>query len=204
MSIPPNPPVTKASFLKDFRNMQIQIALEHGSHLHLKLRRSDTGFYHFDIISWPGHLCYTGDMGSFLFRAATDMIQFFRTANLYSDAPPFDYWAQKCEALDRVDGVWQWSPDIFRQSIEETLEDVEADEPMRKAVARDVLPHVDDGERDAKQAAMDFQHNGRWPFADAWEWRTKEWSPRFMWCCYAIPQAISMFDALKAEQEARP
>lgn len=47
-------------------------------HRHLRFAIPGTGFYSFDIVTWPGHLAISGDLESFTFTRLPDMFDFFR------------------------------------------------------------------------------------------------------------------------------
>lgn len=49
------------------------------------------------------------------------------------------------------------------------------------------------------QRLYDFSHDG-FSFQD-WEYRSKEYSHRFLWCCHALEWAIKTYDAYKNEQK---
>jgi len=73
---------------------------------------------HFDLLTWPGYLCYTGDMGTYVFRRLHDMFQFFRRGESIGErCIDIRYWAEKLEAIDRVDGVREWTPEKFREEV---------------------------------------------------------------------------------------
>lgn len=151
----------------------------------------------FDLVTWPGYLCYSGDMGTFVFSRLPDMFEFFRAPASGKISINPQYWAEKVRAEDKHDGIEAYSPDRFREAIESWLNDTEATKEMRLAVKDNVLCHADDGEHEARRAAQDFVHEGETPFADFWEARLSEYTHRFIWCCYALVWGIQQFDAAK-------
>lgn len=62
---------------------------DEGLYRHLRFWKSESSFYHFDLITWPGYLTITGDIGCYTFRRIQDMFDFF-TGYLNSD-----YWSEK-------------------------------------------------------------------------------------------------------------
>ncbi len=68
----------EARFLKDVANHEMQIIRDDGVQRHLRFKKPGTMCYHFDLITWGGHLCYTGDMGTYVFTRVHDMFDFFR------------------------------------------------------------------------------------------------------------------------------
>jgi hypothetical protein len=81
----------------------------------------------FDIVTWPGSLCYTGDMGDFLFQRTADMIAFMRGACM-----SYSYAAEKCVAHDGR--LKEFSEarfeEILRDRLAEATEGLDADCPV--------------------------------------------------------------------------
>ena len=69
---------TPELFLRDVQQHQIQVIRHDGVNRHIRFKRPGSMSYYFDLITWPGHLCYTGDMGTYVFRRMDDMFEFFR------------------------------------------------------------------------------------------------------------------------------
>ena len=70
---------TEQSFLKDVAEHQMTVLRDDGVNRHVQFRRPGTICMGFELITWPGYLCYTGDMGTYVFRRLEDMFEFFRT-----------------------------------------------------------------------------------------------------------------------------
>jgi hypothetical protein len=89
-------------FIKDVSQHKMQILRDDGLYRHIRFKRENTSCYYFDLITWPGALCYTGDMGTFVFSRIPDMFEFFRTdgekgADLRINP---GYWSEKLLAVD--------------------------------------------------------------------------------------------------------
>lgn len=164
---------------------------------------------HFDVLTWPGYLCYTGDMGTYVFQRTRDMLEFFRAGQ--NDKPyriDFRYWAEKVEAADKVDGLSSFSANKFKEEVKDYFEQATSDDDewpeARKAalwaeIECDVLGRVeDDGPGVAWVALQEFSHDG-FEFQD-WERDCKEYSNRFLWCCHALEWAVRTYDEFHAEQ----
>ena len=65
-------------FTSDIAQHQMQVIRDDGVSRHLRFKRPNTMCMHFDLLTWPGYLCYTGDMGTYVFRRLEDMFPFFR------------------------------------------------------------------------------------------------------------------------------
>lgn len=190
---------TEERFLRDVAQHELTIVRDDGVNRHLRFQ--EPGYYtmHFDLITWPGYLCYTGDMGTYVFRRLKDMFEFFRTKGLRINP---GYWGEKLEAVDSCDGYRQWSQDKFRQRIREDFDDWLKDSGLpeeQQAAATeqfesDVISAIGDGKEAAYLAARDFEFAGRSPFSDWWEVDTDDYSFRFLWCCYALAWGVQQYD----------
>lgn len=192
------------TFLTDVASHRMEVIHDSPPHRHLRFS-SGSSVHHFNIVTWPGYLCISGDMGTFVFARVVDMFEFFR----YSNDGPLrineHYWAEKAKAVDRHGGVSEFDPEKFRAAIEERVADwneVEDPDPdLQAEVDERVLRRIDDGEPEAMRAALDFEHNGL-RFDDFWEVRCHSFTYRYTWCCYAIAWAIRQYDARRMEDAA--
>ena len=58
---------TVARFQHDIATHQVVILRDDGVYRHIRFKRPTTMCMHFDLVTWPGYLCYSGDMGCFVF-----------------------------------------------------------------------------------------------------------------------------------------
>ena len=206
--------ITEETFLKDVSKHVMTIELDSGIHRHLHFANPTTFNQWFDIVTWPGYLAFTGDMGGFVFTRLKDMFEFFggrpsdEKGKLYIN---LSYWAEKLEAVDRdgrTPGATQFSPELFRRKVEEHFTEWAEDEILTEKEAADfryeleeqVLRCEDDGEYEARKALSQFEHtiDGHpLEFHDTWEWDFSEYTYRFTWCCYAIAWAIQQYNKSK-------
>jgi len=201
---------TEQQFLKDVATHQMRIVRDDGVHRHLQFRRPESYCMGFDLITWPGYLCYTGDMGTYVFQRLKDMFQFFRTDLEHQHlregqtlAINLGYWGEKLQAADRHDGFRKWSKEKFEKRIREDFDQWLADneltvEQKEEAVGRfedEIIAGLDDGvQESAYRAAMDFEVEKQLPFEGWWEVDTEEYTHRFVWCCYALAWGIQQYD----------
>jgi hypothetical protein len=191
------------AFLKHVRDHAMTIVREDGVYRHLRFRKPGTSCMGFDIITWPGYLCFCGDMGTYVFQRLQDMLQFFRTKRRDDGSWSIDhrYWAEKVEAEDKNGGVKEYSEDKFREAVAEYLANRdELPEGLREAVEEEVLFHASE-EHEAYRAVHEFEHNG-WGFTDFFEYTLTDYTYRFRWCCLALAWAVEMYDAEKAKAPA--
>lgn len=177
-------------FLRDVDRHEIKILREEGVYRHLRFKRPDTSCMYFDIITWPGSLCYTGDMGTYVFARIEDMMYFFAQGEEDEVVTNYYYWTQKLQA-DSIygSGVREYSGDLFVDSITEDFENWKHDylednseedgdgnlivdpgaltfvEEQWDRVENEVLSCSHDGEHLAYEAALTFDveknDNGR-------------------------------------------
>ena len=190
--------VTEESFLRDVCKHRMTVLHDSGVYRHVRFAKPGTSIMQFDIVTWPGYLSFSGDMGAYVFSRLRDMFEFFRGSTVGPIEVNLAYWAEKCRAVDRDSGIREYSPERFREQIERWLEDAEASEECRAAVRSEVLCHADEGESAARKAADDFAYADGFAFTDFWEADCSEWNARYVWCCYALSWAVRQYDAVRA------
>ena len=178
---------------------QLTVIHDDGLYRHLRCARPNSSDRHFNITTWPGYLCISGDMGCYVFQRVEDMFQFFRSDDLAINP---GYWAEKLQsgpssAPDEI--TREWVPDNFRSDIERWFKDATEDwseEDKADAweeVENNVLSEADNEHR-AIIAAMKFCYEDKQLFQDFWEVDCKQWKGHYLWCCYAIVWAIQQYD----------
>jgi hypothetical protein len=209
--------LTEEQFLKDIATHEMTVLMDNGIYRHLRFSKPKRSDMWFDVVTWPGFLAYTGDMGGFVFTRINDMFQFFRTdAEKEGLGINPSYWGEKLEAVDRngsKGSYKEFDPERMREHIEEHVAEwIEEEgltkdeaEELRDEIENDIRPFLDDGPHEAYRAVRDFsfkQNHRTYEFHDAWEWRCEEYTFRYIWCCYALAWAIRIYDASKQEVKA--
>jgi hypothetical protein len=214
--------VTEQEFLRDVEAHKMTVIKDDGVHRHIRFKDPETICMHFDLITWPGYLCYTGDMGTYVFSRLRDMFEFFRTDRdstwlkengLTLGINP-SYWGEKLEANDKHAGFKKFSDEKFEAAIKNYFVQWMRDNRYRttkeerrelwESIEGDVLGADGDSGGYRKQcAANDFYHEvnsavGNFYFQDFWETNVEEYSSRFAWCCYALAWGIQQYDDAKA------
>lgn len=214
--------MTTAEYQKQFDQFNSDVAIhtvtvlrDDGLYRHLRCAKGGTYCMSFDVITWPGYLCYAGDMGCFVFTRLRDMFEFFRGRQ--EAVIDRGYLAEKAVAADKHDGIKAYSEELFRAAIKADFDQFVEDDPLTPEQAADLWSQIEDDvltccdSRDghgAVEAAMNFgwvpEHLGttrpRAIFHDFYEHRLEEYTSRFWWCCYAIPWAIAKYDAQKESE----
>ena len=205
---------TEQGFLLDVVEHQMTILRDCDGSRHIRFSKPGTINQRFDLITWPWHLCYVGDMGCYVFSRLEDMFDFFRTsghgeAGLHIN--PY-YWAEKLQAVDRAYGWKKWAPSKFeasaRKRFQKFLEDKDFDAEQTAAAQEDfevyVINEIEDGEVAANSAASNFEIDGRYPLEDFHEVDSDELTYRYLWCCYALAWGIKQYDEAKDVAAGRP
>lgn len=207
---------TLKTFLKDVSAHQLTVLRDDGLYRHLRFAQPGTSVRHFELITWPGYLAYVGDMGAYTFTRLEDMFAFFRHPDIKL-AIDRRYWAEKCVAADKGDGIKEWSPARFTEVINkwrlmwirDAYRTGDLTRPQRRslweAVQTRVLNFVDEGEHAVYERANEFRWGGvcDYSFENLWDNDFQDYTTRFSWCCYALVWGILQYDAWKVEQADR-
>lgn len=185
----------KDRFLKDIVNHSMTTIRDDGVYRHLIFSNNGSSVYRFEIITWPGYLAYTGDMGAFVFSRTNDMFSFFRNSRKEIN---LHYWAEKVVAENRHEGIEKFSIDEFRENVlgstrsHLSLEDTEE---IPAEIMEEIQPLLDSEDWiDAICTIRDFRSD-KIDFNDWWEFRNNRYTYEFVWCCYALVWAIEQYDA---------
>lgn len=219
--------LTQENFLKEVDKHIIEIIRDDGVYRHIRFREPGTMMQHFDLITWPGYLCYCGDMGNYVFSRTRDMFQFFRTDREYAKSKGrrldinLSYWSEKLQAVDgnrRGGNAKEYSEERFVRIIKEKLVawwrdrglNREQRKELREEIYEQILSRLDDEchtEQTAHILARDFEakiDGQRFEFTDFWEYDLTDYTHRFVWCAYALAWGIELYDTTKATMEAVP
>lgn len=187
-------------FLKNVAEHKMTISVNNGVNRILRFSRPNSSTYYFDIITWKGKLCISGDMGTWVFWRLEDMFEFFRSSELILNT---SYWAEKLiNGVDRGggSGAEEFSQDKFKEQIMYQVGewinafDEDEKEEFIKNLEEDVLNK--ETKESAQQAAYSFEHDGEYPFVDDVP-SGMIYKFHFIWCLYAIVWAIQQYDELK-------
>lgn len=213
------------SFSRDIAMHTMTVLHDHGIYRHMRFRRQGTYCYGFDIVTWPGYLAISGDMGDSVFTRLEDMLEFFRaTTERIADAPGgltinAGYWAEKCVANDGPKK--EFCSDLFNQIVKSHFDDFVADHTSDEGVAPDWAGQLweelesevlfeemgPEATGNAIERMANFKPEGeaykRFGFIDAWEHASslEDFRFHFMWRLYAIAYAVQAYDRATAATE---
>lgn len=141
----------------------------------------DSGCDWFYIVTWPGYMCYCGDMGDYVFQRVDDMVLFMRRS-----AMSFDYAAEKCIAHGSP--IRKYCYEVFEDLLndEEKLLEEEyepEDQQGRRDKIADLRAQINE-ESHEHEAYMAISDSGLWdgcdfPSCEAFDFH-------FLWCLHAI------------------
>ena len=171
-----------------------------GVYRNIRFAKADSSYMHFNVTTWPGFLCFSGDMGCCVFSRLPDMFEFFRRSagdkSKLSINP--GYWGEKVQAEDKYGPVLEFSKSKFRRVINKIMHTSKLSKEVRAEIKEQVLDRID--EYGAEKSAMDSAYHfssGDFCFQDLWDYDFKEHSDRFLWCCYAVSYAVQEYDQQK-------
>jgi hypothetical protein len=196
-------------FERDTANHELTILHDDGLYRHLRFQRPGTSFYWFDLITWPGCLVISGDMGAYHFSRIEDMFEFFEPSGARGGFEDKrwginpGYWSEKLRGPGGQDSARSFSYEGFKAQVDEWFSEIrKALGPASTAALRGALDErvlkdesygceVDD-ERTAYRLLDEFEHDGI-RFTDAWEWSLRDFDFAFLWNCWAIVWGIERY-----------
>ena len=204
------------AFLRDVAEHVIEVIRDDGVYRHVRFKKPGTSDYYFDLLTWPGHLCYTGDMGTYVFQRLRDMFEFFRTDQQHAKPGELrinlGYWSEKLVAVDgnrHAGGAKAFCEEKFTKVIKSELVtwmresglDREGRSELRQAVEDEILYYTGDGdEHHLYRLATEFSaeiEGQKFQYEDLWDHDFTEYTNHFVWCCYALTWGIQQYDAVK-------
>ena len=186
-------------FEGDTRDHRMRVYRDDGLYRHLRFRSPETWAYGYDLVTWPGHLAITGDVGDYVFARIADMFEFFR-----SDAGRINphYWSEKITNRDAAAGVRRFEQRLVRPRVTEWAEDQRSEIPepefgdLLEALEEQVFSWGCESHEETIRLLQGFEHRGIQIY-EPWDLDLKEWDFTFIWSCWAIVQGIAQYDWTK-------
>ncbi len=136
---------------------QMTIVRDDGVYRHVRFKAPGTSTYHFDLVTWPGHLAISGDLDGFMFRREHDMFGWF----LMGKGVNPGYWAQKLVGPGPAVAK-EYSEERFRQVVIDHIAGCAEEFPsLAAAVQAEIFDEADfdpANEDHARQLLNDFEH----------------------------------------------
>ena len=176
--------MTQDNFNEDVKDHKLEVICDQGVCRTLKCSKGGSFHYGFYVTTWPGYLCISGDMGSWVFSRLPDMFEFFR-----GDKINVDYWAEKLQngANGHRQSGMEFDRDVFVEGILSRYTFEDKDEHRRELECLEFDHEI------ADYAISHMDMDG----CDLPE--SKEFVPQLIWCMYAIQWAIKQYNAAKGE-----
>lgn len=194
-----------AEFQRCIRKHRMTVKLDQGVYRHLTFQVPGSSVYRFDLVTTPGYLTVTGDMGSWVFSRTLDMFEFFsKDWTRTPVAIDYRYWAEKCEARSKTDEITEYDKDALETQAREDFQELRVPSGMtfKEAAAEverfeeEVLEEIDGDYRHDVETVMKFEFEGCWetPFQEFYEYDFKRYSYHFKWICWAIAWGIKQYE----------
>lgn len=183
--------VTHESFLKDVQDHSMTIENDNGFHRCLYFGRKGERNNYFRIITWPGHLAISGDMGDFVFARAPDMFGFFRGKCGEINT---GYWCEKLKAISVFGGHKEFEWEKFYTELEDYL--IEFNDELDADYVKEELAEavIEEDEFGAVELMRNWFHEkieldwGDLPSG-------KKFTYQYIWCLFAIVWGINKYDS---------
>lgn len=206
---------TEEEFLREVTKHRINIVSDSEIHRHVIFKNPESSNFWFELITWPGSLCISGNCGSYVFSRLLDMFGFFREPDIQrglSINP--HYWGEKLEAIDRCSGFTEFDSDGFRERVKDYFDSfVESHDELNDEhknelwdEIKDEVLYYSDSEHEAYRAAHDFSYeigDYTFEFTDFFDGGgTETYTAHYLWCLYAIVWGIRQYDLEKEKVAA--
>lgn len=196
----PRPEVTaKANFDEFTQQHELTILHDDGLYRHIRMAAPGTRMWSWDLVTVPGHLFFTGDIGDYTFSRLTDMFEFFSIPE--GRRIDYHYWAEKIQNHDARQGTRVFSPEKAKHAAVEAFWEMRVYHDHALDAWRDLRDSVLDpyvlGDRSVfYDAAFTWRH-GSMEFHDIPDWDLDGWDTQFVTACHAIAAGVRAYNAAK-------
>lgn len=195
-------------FVSDVASHQLTVIRDEGLYRHLRFQRPRSSAYYFDLVTWPGYLVVTGDMGTWTFSRIKDMFEFF-TDSHFGLRESFlinpSYWSEKFEAgagRSRCEApCYEFDADAFDNCLKEWLTAYleDCDDEDDAAQARESIEELTGNRYSTEHEAFYALNDAYFPRnVSTYEitegmGQTMTYSYHYLWICYAIVWGIERY-----------
>lgn len=199
---------TKEQFLKDVANHQMKILKDDDLYRHLRFKQTYSSYW-FDLVTWPGMLVITGDMGEYMFGWESDVFNLFRRTEGELD---LYYWGkqlktknghkefsfEKLKAFIETeikeyfeDAQIQVSDEVIERIKNDALHESGADSCSPVSQIQDIFRRLFEYEFNEDGIKFSFHYDA---LCDA---NFEKPSYHYIWCLYAIVWGIQQYNKQK-------
>ncbi len=202
---------SRERFLKNVQQHEIEIMKDDGVYRHVICKRPGSGTYRFDLITIPGHLFVTGDMGCWTFSRTEDMFDFFIAGNNDFNKEHIinpHYWAKKVKSVSTISKIKEYSSDLlfnkvviyFNRHTENFSK--EKKEELWGEIKDNILDYINNHQQVIYRRINDFYFKG-FEFINFFERDDdSEFTFHYIWVCYAIVWGILEYKKVKEKRKA--
>lgn len=186
-------------FEGDTSEHRMYVYRDDGLYRHLRFRSPKTWSYGYDLVTWPGHIAITGDVGDYVFSRIADMFEFFRSESGRINP---QYWSEKITNRDAAAGTRRFDRESVKPRVMEWFADLRDDlsedeaDALLTALGDQVFSWHPDSREEAITLLQQFEHQGT-RFYEPWDWDFNQWDWTYLWSCWAIVQGIAQYDWTK-------
>ena len=188
--------MTEQDFLESVQEHVMTIENDSGVHRCVYFGKPGSSNCHFRLVTWPGHLAVSGDMGDFTFSRLEDMFDFFRGESINPR-----YWGEKLTAVSQFGGYEVFDWDLFVSKLKYQLVDRHSDQHTSdevEAALMERLRYVDEDEWGAVELIRSWDQDEDFLQLEPYDAPAgKKFSYQYLWCLYAIVWGIRQYDKAK-------
>lgn len=194
--------MNKETFLKTVQNHTMTIINDDGVNRHLRFKEDGTNNRWFDIVTWKGHLCITGDMGCAVYTRLNDMFEFFDTGE--DIGINVNYWTEKEVATSVFGKNYEFDSSVLPELLKEWRERwIEENDPTEEQI-EDVEYELKDTDFGSMCEVSEFLHNPPEVLEhiidqDWWENKFETVTGHHIWRLFAITYAVREYKKYKGE-----
>lgn len=187
------------AFLRDVAEHKTELVSKFGVNRHLRFWASRPDSPGFEVITWPHHLCITGDKGTYVFRGPVDVFAAFRSEKV-GIAP---WWTGgQLVSFSPETGYTTFSPARFQNYVTRCVQDAWPEDSPAKAdtlaeVEARILAHLGSDETKALKALREFYGEpSGFTFPEPSPGEIRELTDAYLWNCRAIVWAFDRYHDL--------
>lgn len=180
----------------------LSVVHDDGLYRHLRMGKPGTGLWSWSVVTWPGHLAISGDIGEgFVFSRESDMVGFFASGlGKRSDGAPSinpGYWAEKLLCACR-DSAVTFSEKKFLAEVRSAVAAHIESEGLSGEAAAELEELIEDAEYHSmdKHAALDWAYNNDRQDLfgmDFIEGGFDDFDTHFLYACFAIAVTVRRY-----------
>lgn len=195
----------RKQFESETTEHRMTVLHDDGVYRHLRFMKPGTGIWHWEIITWPGHLTVAGDIGDgWTFEREHDMLDFFGRNGHQSGINP-SYWSEKLPTHVR-DAAKHFTAERFEAAVRAEIEDMDLDANQRAMLLTSLADEVFCGYDDLAWSLAAIE--GTWhaggkviQFEDMEHGEYSEWDHHFLLALFAIVFSVRKYREYEAAIE---